>query len=549
MKTIKKIGLVALAVLAVQACSDDFFKVNDSENSPVSSIPSLNLPVAQKMGADLITGSRFNLDTRSANIFSVNTLGNFWGYVWASSGNYIFFTDVTNYEVNSTFRPAVSLWESSYLNVLANYDFVDEYANGTADSLQYANYSAIAKIMKAYHYQYLVDAFGDVPYTQALERGVNTTPEYDEAQFVYNAIYEQLIEAQGLISIGLNDPSVLNVDGDIMLGGNMQMWGKLANSIKLRILLRQSETGVDLSAQYAELATNPFGFLGAGETVYANPGYNQDLAKQNPLWNGFGLSADGNLAPNAEATAPTDYVVQKLRDVYNDPRLDELYTPKGLNVPLVDPATEEEVEELPPPVEFFGIAQNQNQVNANAPQAADLSHVGPGVLVGAEQDAIIFSSYESLFLQAEAVQRGFLPGNAQDLYETAIAESFLQLDCRSFQDTDNDPNTPPVIAPDDPADYYSQSIANVGWAASPNKIEAIITQKWIALNGTNGFELWTEWRRTGYPSDLPSAPDATISTTIPVRLLYPASEVSTNAANTPDQTIDDAFNSPVFWDQ
>lgn len=522
-----------MALIAVQACSDDFFDVNEDENNPVTSIPSLTLPVAQKASADLISGSRFNGGT-----FSINTLGNFFGYVWAASGNYIFFTDVTNYQINTTFRPAVSLFESSYVDILSNYDFVEDYANGTADSIKYANYSAIAKIMKAYHYQYLVDAFGAVPYTEALQQQANTAPVYDNGEFVYNAIYDELLAAQELIEIGMTNTDVLSVEGDIMLSGDMQTWLKFANSLKLRILLRQSETGADLSAKYAALAANPYGFLGQGETVYCNPGYSQDVGKQNPLFDGFGLSVDENLAPNAEAVAPTDYIIKKLRDEYNDPRLDELYTPVGVNVPLT--VNDQPVEELPPPNDFLGIAQNQNQVNANAPQASDLSHIGPGVLKGATQGAIIFSSYESLFLQAEAVQRGFLPGNAQDLYETAIAESFLQLECKSLVGGS--------VVPDDPSIYYTQAIPNVGWTASPNKIEAIITQKWIALSGTNGFELWVEFRRTGYPTGLPAAPDATGGTTIPVRLLYPASEVATNP-NVPQQALTDAFSSKVFWDK
>ena len=73
-----------------------------------------------------------------------------------------------------------------------------------------------------------------------------------------------------------------------------------------------------------------------------------------------------------------------------------------------------------------------------------------------------------------------------------------------------------------------------------------MTQKWIALAGINGIESWIEYTRTGFP-DIPLS---TISeqTSKPNRLLYPASEYSTNSANVPNQPASDAFNTKIFWD-
>ena len=67
--------------------------------------------------------------------------------------------------------------------------------------------------------------------------------------------------------------------------------------------------------------------------------------------------------------------------------------------------------------------------------------------------------------------------------------------------------------------------------------------------GTNGYEVWIEYRRTGFP-DVPAAPAPTGTPgvfTIPVRLLYPTSEINTNP-NVPQQQTADAFNKKVFWD-
>lgn len=508
MRTIKKLGIAVLAVFAMQACSDDFFDVDQSENNPTTSTPELTLPVAQVNTAAYVSGG----------YGSINTLGNLWAYTWSASGSHIWYTEETRYEVTSTFRPEI--WESGFQNSMSNYNFVENYGESVGDAVTYSNYTAIAKIMLAYHYQIIVDAYGDAPYTEAFQGGDNPDPAYDDAEFIYDAIYDELLVAQDLITNAMGDANILVPENDdIMLNGDMEMWAKFANSLKLRILLRQSEMGKDLSAEYTELASNPYGFLGAGETVYANPGYVQEVGKQNPLWTSFALTAEESLASNAEATTGTDYFIDYLQNT-NDPRLNQLFTPIGEYVPF---------EYQGGPYTFDGIAQNDNQTDPSAPQAQELSHIGPGVLKGPSQDAIIFSSYESLFLQAEAAERGLLPGNAQALYEMAITESFEELGTTGA------------------AGYYSQGLDNVGYAASTDKIEAIITQKWIALTGTNGFENWVEYRRTGFPEGLPAAPNAT-STTIPVRLLYPASEVNANGPNTPDQTPSDAFNSKVFWD-
>jgi hypothetical protein len=75
-------------------------------------------------------------------------------------------------------------------------------------------------------------------------------------------------------------------------------------------------------------------------------------------------------------------------------------------------------------------------------------------------------------------------------------------------------------------------------------LEAIITEKWVALNGINAEQTWFDYSRTGFPSGLPisalaSTPDR------PVRLFYPSSELSGNTVNVPTQK--DAFTAKIFW--
>ena len=480
MKILNKLFIALFAVFSMASCSNDFFDVNESQNSPVSSTPKLSLPVAQKYTVDLLNGG-YN---------AYNTVGNLWSYSWAAGGDYIYFTDETKYLITSGFRTAT--FNSTYLLPLNNYDIIEKNTDP-----QYANYVAIAKIMKAFHFQYLVDAYGDVPYSEAFQRQGNTTPKYDDAQEIYNDLLVQLTAAQTLISASASDATVLTPSSDKMLNGNMAMWAKFANTIKLRILLRQSQIGV---TDYSSV-NNGIGFLGAGETVYCNPGYINETNKQNPFYASFGKTAAGDAAANANATRATDYAITKLN---GDPRKQRLFAAVGTTT------------------NYVGIAQNQPAGLASS----NLSGVGPGLLSSSSQSAIIMQGAESLLLQAEAVARGFISGDANALYNDAVQASFNELGAgaaASYLGTNGYPN--------------GTLAQNVG---------AIIYQKWVALMGTNGFEVWIENRRTGYP-DIPVAPNAT-STVLPVRLLYPSTEYGTNPNNVPLQTSGDAFTSKVFWD-
>lgn len=172
MKRLNKFLIALFVVGFATSCSDDYFDVNDSVNNPVSSTPALSLPVAQKFTVDVLQGD-YN---------SMNTLGNLWAYSWAAGSNYAYFTDETNYVVTSSFRTGT--FTTVYTRPLNNYEVIIKNTD-----VKYSNYVAIAKIMKAFHFQYLVDAYGDVPYSEALQGSANTTPAYDNA----NDIYDNLI--------------------------------------------------------------------------------------------------------------------------------------------------------------------------------------------------------------------------------------------------------------------------------------------------------------------------------------------------------------------
>jgi len=169
---------------------------------------------------------------------------------------------------------------------------------------------------------------------------------------------------------------------------------------------------------------------------------------------------------------------------------------------------------------------------ANASNAVS-SPFGPGILKSPSQPQPIFSSYESLFLQAEAVARGWIQGSASALYNAAVTASFNAVNAQGA------------------AAYLAQpSVAYPTGGTLNQQVQAIITQKYISLNGYFCFEGYNEFRRTGYPV-LPQNPasqdPAAVSQTLPTRIPYPLSELNTNPTNLALQGNINIFTSKIFW--
>ncbi|MNY31172.1 Starch-binding associating with outer membrane [compost metagenome] len=143
------------------------------------------------------------------------------------------------------------------------------------------------------------------------------------------------------------------------------------------------------------------------------------------------------------------------------------------------------------------------------------------------------TSVESLFLQAEAIQRGWISGDAKSAYENAVKESFNWLDVVNA----NTVSTAFLASP------------SANWVSSANKLELIINQKYLALPGINNFEAYVDYRRLGFPKDVPLSKNSSVgSRKIPLRLMYPQNEYSFNNANVKAQGDIDPQTSKIFWD-
>ena len=314
---------------------------------------------------------------------------------------------------------------------------------------------------------------------------------------------------------------------DVVYGGDMSQWVKFANTLKLRILMREStkaqtdgETASYLAAQFATLDQN---FITDDASI--NPGYANDSGRQNPFFGSYGF-ASGNDSPRAQTQNNrffraskyiVDFMTGQIVPGVDDPRLNVLYAPISGTV--------------------VGVEQGLDSGDPSVP--SNISGLGTGLLVDDTQDGYIMTAAESYFLQSEAAFRGYISGDAKALFQEGIRSSF-----RIFQSADGTP----TFTETQIQNYIdsTNNLPEVGWDGSSNKIEAIMTQKWLATNGINAIESWIEYTRTGYP-EVPLALTAQRPNK-PNRLLYPSSEYIGNAANVPSQETATAFNTYIFWD-
>jgi hypothetical protein len=506
----KKLFILFTVLLVLgSACKKDFLSVDEVNPNNASAVPaSFILPAALNYTSILM-----------------NTPGNYafvyeWYGLWSISAGYAQDASMTQYNLlNTHFQ---GNWSSAYTN-LQNYDYIEK---ASADPKQ-RSYRAIAKIMKAYVYQTLVDAYGNVPYSEALkaDKGI-LKPKYDDQQAIYEDLVVQLDTAMNLIATTSADAEAVGAK-DIIYNGDMTAWAKFANTLKLRMLINQSDMSGRTSYITGEISqTASVGYIGAGEGAWLNPGYLQTAGKMNPFWERFYKQDNSQQADGLNYYAAGQDVCNFLTS-NNDPRKLRFFRASSGTTILGS---------------YFG-------ANTLA-QAGTASQIGPGMLQAYNQNSPILTDIESLFIQAEAAQRGLITGDPKSLYEAAVTASILY----EGQKSSLDASTYTPLTEVDAAAYLAQTtLPGVNFDAASNKLRIILTQKWCALDGLSPLTVWTDYRRAGFPDGTGihfTEDNLKKNATPPVRLLYPQTEISTNNDNVILQnvsTTDDLFTKKIFW--
>lgn len=522
----------ALLVFATTACEDQL-DINTNPNAATQADVQLVLPQA-------ITASAF-----IANQY--NSYGAHFGGYMANAGGFSGFGNLLSY--NLTPGDWNNLWVNTYQDPLTDLKYVIDQTNGKDE---YAYFNAAAKIMTVVNFQRLVDAFGNIPYTEALRgsEGI-VTPKYDDAATIYQDLYAKLNEAIATIDAAPTNavaPLRLTKATDPLFGATgttertaseqIADWKKFANTLKLRILVRVSGVASFNSFVTTNAASLENNFLTTDAIV--DPGYEPN--KPSPTWASWGRNIDLSLA-NA-SRIPTRFIFSFYNGKITDPARGEAIFVNYPTTPINQLGNEDGAPTIVPLTVTW--ASNQS------------GYTGRGVLKGPAQGVPLMTAAESYLLQAEAALKGIYgtPAGAEALYRAGVKASFNYL----FLDENEVLGTPTGTTLQGLVDkYFSDNAGNrlVDYTAATNdaqRLEAIITQKYIALNMINSDEGYNEYRRTGYPVSTsgPANEIASNKSTVtnrpdrlPTRILYPSSEQSYNAAN---YVAVDHTSDLIFWD-
>lgn len=504
MKFIKYI-LSVFALLVATSCDNQFEEINNNPNVPTQVSPDLLLAGVLRNTINDQVNEAWGIGNiviqHTAKIQFVNEDRYLWG------------------ERNG-------VWNSVYGNMRNVQNIVD-----LATESKQNNYLGVALIWKSWLFSLATDAYGDIPYTDATKAKSEAVyaPKYDAQEAVYAGILTDLARANDLIGT-----STEVLAGDILFGGgaaSLAKWKKLANSLRLRTLMRISNkrnVGPDLQAILADLTKSPIMESNADNAALT---YQATAPNQWPLY--------GSRVGSFDEFRASKTLVDRL-SALNDPRLPVFARPV-------------EKPSAPGKVEYVGVPNGLGDTPAlnynGGPQG--VSRVGlpfaclvcnstapvPNVARG-----LVMTYAEVQFLLAEAREKSLITtGSAETYYLNGIRANMDYY--KAIVPAEYGINVTPS------ADYFTQpGVTYTG--TTQQKLEKIGTQKWVALL-FNGLEAWFDWRRTGIPTITPG-PDNLNGNKVPVRYPYPQSEQSLNGTNRAEavtrQGADD-LNTPVWWDK
>jgi len=486
MKVINKLNSALIVILffsVLSSCTKDFDKVNTNPT--------------------LITEDVVKIDGLFTQVVANATTGTFGGRI----SEFVNFTNPGDGLRPYSRFDYEGFYNGFYTGYLIN---ISEIIRLTENKDNLSNKNAIAKIFGVWIWQTLTDRFGDIPFSQAALGFEKTVlqPQYDTQESIYKQLFANLKEAAAQLSDSPDKESYGSAD--LLYGGNVDLWKRFANSLRLRMAIRVrykdqalaqsniteviNEPLITSDDQSAKLLSEANASVNQG---YYNPfRYSIDISYTNGLRLGF---------------TPIELLVTK-----NDPRLSIYFNPSesgGIwrGAP-VNPGTSQKTSRY---------------------QTDSLSLVGDFFRSGQFRFNIL-SAAEVDFLKAEAYLSGLASGDPQSSYTSGIQKAMAMYN-----------------VPGASVSAFLSSPAGTLTGLEEDKLKQIIEQKYIA-NVFQGDEAWAEYRRTGYPLVWIGNDDTDTGGEMPRRLTFPFQEYLINETNVTEAagrfSDGDKLTSRVWWD-
>ncbi|WP_162415690.1 SusD/RagB family nutrient-binding outer membrane lipoprotein [Cyclobacterium roseum] len=415
-------------------------------------------------------------------------------------------------------------WQNGYRTIAKN--LIDGLENLGADT-ERTNLYNIMRIWKAHTFMMLTDTYGDVPYSEAGLGYIEGTvfPKYDSQESIYSNILNDLeMAVQGL------DENKDPINQEILYSGNIGQWKRLGNSLLLRAAMRLVKVSPSTAQEYATKAIN-------GGLMQSNE--DNALVRHNADYrNNVGTNLNGGQAPFYYLDE--DFV--NFLQSNNDPRLASIAV---RYVGALSGGEQIEANANRSPGDQIGMPQGYDNTTiipvAEAAGLASLfsySQLDRTRLGNPEAPNFLVTYSQTLLLWAEVVARGWVSGDAEQLYQDGIRAHMEQM-AHWPNDTE--------IAAEAIEEYLQNHPLETG-----KELELINTQYWVS-SFLIGPETWANFRRSGFPIVNPNPyPGSDLQNEDFIRrLTYPDSELTVNRENVDQATSrmgPDVLDTRVWWD-
>ena len=481
----KKLSFILITFyMLLSACNKDLTSLNVNTKA-ATKVPSKTLFTAgEKRLVDYFTST--SVGSAPFRVLSQEWTEN--SYVYEAQYNF------------SAYQAQSGWWNNLYELTLANLQAAKtQFYSDVSDPEVAKNDARIADILEVFTYDLLLNTYGNIPYSEALNNTI-PFPKYDDAKTVYTDLLHRLDTCITGLSSTSAGAFVGSEGADLIYSADLNQWVKFAATLELKMGVRIA--GVDAAAASAAVTKAVTTGVFTSNADNASLPYDPSSpANSNPIWNALVYSGRHDFVP---ANLLVTTMVQ-----WNDPRVPLYFTMYNGGYSGGTP----------------GLANGYGKYSDFTPvmQTADY----PGVL-------LTYSQTE--FWLAEAVERGIaVGGTAQAHYNNAITASI---------------------------EFWGGSAASAStYLAQPSVDYTTATgswqqklgyQEWIANYNMN-WDSWTDIRRLGYPDLNIVSPPVAAHGSFPLRLTYPTNESGSNPTNWQAAVTalpggQDVVSAKLFWE-
>lgn len=393
----------------------------------------------------------------------------------------------------------------------------------TQENEKYTNTLAVGKIFGAYLFNRITDLYGDTPYSEAARKYYENIyyPIYDSQEEIYNNLIKEVKEA-----LVLFNPEKPAIQGDIIYNGDIAKWKKFGNSLLLRMGMRLSKVKPDLAKSTIAEALKGEVMSSEDDIALIKHIAGQERT-ENPLSYRFYMDkfiSDGIIKISKTfmdhmkgTNDPRIRVYCSLSDGNNDPAI-QRGLPNGFDLSSLTSVEPD---------------YTNHHIYSNFNTNTILLRTAP---------TIFMSAAESELIQAEAIVRGWISGDANEHYKAAVRTSMKEQIVYGAGG---------VISDNEIEAFLSQDLFGKAKTIE-DKLKVIGEEYWVATF-MNGYESYANWRRTGYPVLSPTNFSGSSNPgRIPRRITYPTKEYTVNKQHV-EQAIQrqgpDDLNTRLWWDK